>query len=46
MNIHYIGIYHVQLAAPAGCEAEARRFYGDVLGWIEVTKPLNGLVGT
>jgi extradiol dioxygenase family protein len=30
---------HVQLAAPAGCETEARRFYGDVLGLAEVPKP-------
>jgi catechol-2,3-dioxygenase len=30
---------HVQVAAPAGCEAEARRFYGDVLGLAEVPKP-------
>jgi catechol 2,3-dioxygenase-like lactoylglutathione lyase family enzyme len=33
------GIDHVQLAAPAGCEAEARRFYGDVLGLEEIEKP-------
>jgi catechol 2,3-dioxygenase-like lactoylglutathione lyase family enzyme len=26
------GIDHVQLAAPPGCEAEARRFFGEVLG--------------
>ena len=30
---------HVQVAAPAGCEAEARRFYGEVLGLAEVPKP-------
>jgi len=33
------GIDHVQVAAPAGCEAEARRFYGDLLGLEEVEKP-------
>ncbi len=33
------GIDHVQLAAPAGCEAEARRFYGELLGLAEVSKP-------
>jgi catechol 2,3-dioxygenase-like lactoylglutathione lyase family enzyme len=33
------GLDHVQLAAPRGCEAEARRFYGDVLGLPEVAKP-------
>ena len=29
----------MQLAAPPGCEAAARRFYGDVLGLPEVAKP-------
>ena len=30
---------HVQVAAPKGCEEEARRFYGEVLGLAEVEKP-------
>jgi catechol 2,3-dioxygenase-like lactoylglutathione lyase family enzyme len=30
---------HVQLAAPVGCEAEARRFYGALLGLEEIAKP-------
>jgi catechol 2,3-dioxygenase-like lactoylglutathione lyase family enzyme len=30
---------HVQVAAPPGCEAEARRFYGELLGLAEVEKP-------
>jgi catechol 2,3-dioxygenase-like lactoylglutathione lyase family enzyme len=30
---------HVQLAAPPGCEAEARRFFGDLLGLEELEKP-------
>ena len=30
---------HVQIAAPRGCEAEARRFDGDVLGLPELEKP-------
>src|SRR5436305_14463833 len=34
-----IGLDHVQLAAPAGCEAEARRFYGELLGLEELPKP-------
>ena len=34
-----IGIDHVQVAAPAGCEAEARAFYGELLGLDEVPKP-------
>ena len=33
------GIDHVQLAAPPGCEAEARRFFGAVLGLREIEKP-------
>lgn len=34
-----LGIDHVQLAAPAGCEAAARRFFGDLLGLEELEKP-------
>ncbi len=34
-----VGIDHVQLAMPPGGEAEARRFYGGVLGLPEVAKP-------
>jgi catechol 2,3-dioxygenase-like lactoylglutathione lyase family enzyme len=34
-----IGIDHVQLAAPPGCEGDARAFYGGVLGMPELTKP-------
>jgi catechol 2,3-dioxygenase-like lactoylglutathione lyase family enzyme len=33
------GIDHVQLAAPTGCEAEARAFYGGLLGLEEIAKP-------
>ena len=33
------GIDHVQVAAPAGCEAEARAFYGGLLGLDELPKP-------
>jgi catechol 2,3-dioxygenase-like lactoylglutathione lyase family enzyme len=32
-------IHHVQLAAPAGCEQAARRFFGGLLGLEEVEKP-------
>jgi catechol 2,3-dioxygenase-like lactoylglutathione lyase family enzyme len=35
-----VGLDHVQLAAPAGCEPEARRFFGDLLGLAEIEKPL------
>ena len=34
-----LGIDHVQVAAPVGCEADARRFYGELLGLTEVPKP-------
>ncbi len=34
-----VGLDHVQLAMPAGREAEARAFYGGVLGLREVEKP-------
>ena len=33
------GIDHVQLAAPAGCEDAARRFFGELLGLEEIAKP-------
>lgn len=32
-------IDHVQLAAPKGCEAAARDFYGGILGLREIEKP-------
>jgi catechol 2,3-dioxygenase-like lactoylglutathione lyase family enzyme len=35
----FLGIDHVQLAAPAGCEAAARRFFGGLLGLRELPKP-------
>ncbi len=34
-----LGIDHVQVAAPRGCEAEARAFYGGLLGLEELPKP-------
>jgi catechol 2,3-dioxygenase-like lactoylglutathione lyase family enzyme len=34
-----LGIDHVQVAAPRGCEAEARAFYGGLLGLEELQKP-------
>jgi catechol 2,3-dioxygenase-like lactoylglutathione lyase family enzyme len=33
------GIDHVQLAAPPGCEEQAREFYGGLLGLPEIDKP-------
>jgi catechol 2,3-dioxygenase-like lactoylglutathione lyase family enzyme len=34
-----LGVDHVQVAAPRGCEDEARRFYGELLGLPELPKP-------
>jgi catechol 2,3-dioxygenase-like lactoylglutathione lyase family enzyme len=34
-----VGIDHVQVAAPGGSEADARRFYGELLGLEELAKP-------
>jgi catechol 2,3-dioxygenase-like lactoylglutathione lyase family enzyme len=34
-----VALDHVQVAAPAGCEDDARRFYGDLLGLAELEKP-------
>ena len=33
------GLHHVQLAAPPGCEEDARRFFGEILGLEELPKP-------
>jgi catechol 2,3-dioxygenase-like lactoylglutathione lyase family enzyme len=38
MNL-YLGIDHVQLAAPPGCEVAARKFFVEALGMTELTKP-------
>jgi catechol 2,3-dioxygenase-like lactoylglutathione lyase family enzyme len=34
-----VGIDHVQVAAPPGCEAQARLFYRGLLGMSELEKP-------
>lgn len=41
MSFNFSGIDHVQLAAPEGCESEARSFFADLLGWVEIPKPEN-----
>ena len=33
------GLHHIQLAMPAGGEAQARSFYGTLLGLVEIPKP-------
>jgi catechol 2,3-dioxygenase-like lactoylglutathione lyase family enzyme len=37
--VQVTGIDHVQVAAPPGCEEEARAFYGGLLGLEELPKP-------
>ncbi len=39
MSYEYVGIDHIQLAAPEGCEQDARNFFADLLGWAEIPKP-------
>ena len=36
---YVVDIDHVQIAAPKGCEADARRFFGGLLGLEEIEKP-------
>ncbi|WP_137132415.1 VOC family protein [Rhizobium sp. FY34] len=36
-----LALHHVQLAMPAGGEDQARAFYRDLLGLVEVAKPAN-----
>jgi catechol 2,3-dioxygenase-like lactoylglutathione lyase family enzyme len=36
-----VALDHLQLAMPAGREAEARAFYGGILGLCELAKPAN-----
>lgn len=38
-SVTVTGLDHVQVAAPAGCEPEARAFYGGLLGLEELVKP-------
>jgi catechol 2,3-dioxygenase-like lactoylglutathione lyase family enzyme len=37
--VEIVGLDHVQLAAPPGCEEAARAFFGALLGLEEVEKP-------
>ena len=39
LTMKVIAIDHVQLAMPPGGDVAARRFYGDVLGFVELAKP-------
>jgi catechol 2,3-dioxygenase-like lactoylglutathione lyase family enzyme len=39
MTFKFKAIDHVQLAAPKGSEEQARRFFGELLGFEEIEKP-------
>jgi catechol 2,3-dioxygenase-like lactoylglutathione lyase family enzyme len=39
MNFRIAHLDHIQIAAPEGCEAAAREFYGALLGMPEIRKP-------
>ena len=39
MKIEGIGIHHVQITVPRSVEADAKRFYGQLLGLSEISKP-------
>ncbi|QED50166.1 VOC family protein [Cytobacillus dafuensis] len=41
MSFVFKGIDHIQLAAPKGCEEQARGFFGNILGLEEIPKPEN-----
>jgi catechol 2,3-dioxygenase-like lactoylglutathione lyase family enzyme len=38
-QMQIVGLDHIQLAMPAGAEADARRFYSELLGLAEIAKP-------
>lgn len=40
MNFSFLKIDHIQLAAPAGSEDQARHFFSTILGLAEIDKPL------
>lgn len=39
MKIQFKKLDHVQICIPSGAEAQAREFYGELLGLAETTKP-------
>lgn len=38
-NIEFVGLDHVQVAAPRGSEDKRREFFGSILGLKEIQKP-------
>lgn len=41
VSFRFQGIVHIQLAAPKGCEDQARHFFANILGLTEIPKPEN-----
>lgn len=39
MDFKFKAIDHIQLAAPRNSEEQARKFYGEILGYVEIEKP-------
>lgn len=39
LSFQFAGLDHVQVAAPQGCEEQARSFFSGLLGWPEIAKP-------
>ena len=39
MSFIFKSIDHIQLAAPRGSEAIAKKFFGEILGFREIEKP-------
>jgi hypothetical protein len=39
MVFQFVGIDHIQLAAPKGCELIVREFWGEKIGLVEIQKP-------
>ena len=39
MTDHIVALDHLQIAIPPGGEQEGRKFYGDLLGLTEISKP-------
>jgi len=37
-SVDILGLDHVQIAAPEGCEPDARRFFGELLGLNDIEK--------
>jgi catechol 2,3-dioxygenase-like lactoylglutathione lyase family enzyme len=41
MSVPFTAVDHIQLAMPVGEEDAARKFYGELLGMVEIPKPVD-----